>query len=150
MAEIIRTDSSNTGFLALVKLLDDELLGEYGEQQTFYDQFNQVIAINQVIVALVDDQPAACGAIKKFDENTAEVKRMFVKPEHRGKQIAKTILLQLELWASELGYTYCILETGTKQERAIALYQKNGYEVIANYGQYLGIETSICFKKRIK
>jgi len=56
----------------------------------------------------------------------------------------------LERWAAELSYEKCILETGKKQPEAIALYKKNGYKLIPNYGQYAEIENSLCFEKVIK
>ena len=79
-----------------------------------------------------------------------EVKRMFVSPEGRNKGIGTLILSELESWASELSYTKCILETGKKQPEAIRLYDKNGYTLIPNYGQYAGIANSVCFEKNIK
>ena len=78
-----------------------------------------------------------------------EVKRMFVPQEQRGKGIASRILKELESWAAELGYKKCILETGEKQPEAIALYKKNNYVVIKNYGQYVDVESSVCFEKMI-
>jgi len=78
-----------------------------------------------------------------------EVKRMFVLPEFRGKGIATKILVELENWAKELLYNKCVLETGKRQPDAIALYEKNGYLKIPNYGQYANMENSVCFEKVI-
>ena len=72
---------------------------------------------------------------------------MFVLPDSRGKGIAGKILKELENWAIELNYTACILETGRKQNDAIALYKKAGYNIIPNYGQYENIDNSVCLKK---
>jgi GNAT superfamily N-acetyltransferase len=74
---------------------------------------------------------------------------MYVLPEQRGKGIAHQILNELEKWAKELGYADCILETGKKQIEAIGLYQKAGYLIIRNYGQYQGVEYSVCMQKSI-
>lgn len=74
---------------------------------------------------------------------------MFVREERRGKGIAKSILSDLERWASELNFSGCVLETGLKQPEAIALYQKSGYETIPNYGQYVSVTNSVCMKKLI-
>jgi GNAT superfamily N-acetyltransferase len=90
-----------------------------------------------------------CGAIKEFDPVTMEVKRMYVKNEDRGRGIASTILKALEQWASDLGYQRCILETGIRQLSAIALYKKNNYKVMNNYGQYTGVPESVCFEKQL-
>jgi GNAT superfamily N-acetyltransferase len=90
-----------------------------------------------------------CGAIKKYDSQTAEIKRMFVHPDHRNKGVANSVLEELEAWARELGFTSCVLETSFKLENAIALYKKFGYQIIPNYGQYIGVESSVCMRKNI-
>ena len=144
-----RTDSKNEVFIKLVAALDAGLEEIDGEDHSFYDQFNKLHNINHAIVAYANEIPVGCGAIKSFDEQTMEVKRMFVYPEARGKGIATKILEALENWASELGYSTCVLETGIRQEEAMALYQKNGYDIIPNYGQYVGVKNSICFLKQI-
>jgi putative acetyltransferase len=147
--ELKRITSQNADFQSLVSLLDKDLSVRDGDDHSFYAQFNKIDKINEVIVAYENTLPIGCGAIKKYDEETAEVKRMFVMPEHRGKGIAAKILSALEEWASELGYQYCILETGQKQPEAIALYKKSGYQLIPNYGQYAGVENSICMMKKL-
>jgi len=78
-----------------------------------------------------------------------EVKRMFTSETSRGKGIASKILQELELWTAELNYKKCILETGLRQTDAVHFYKKNNYQQIDNYGQYIGIENSICFEKNI-
>ena len=72
---------------------------------------------------------------------------MFVLPERRGNGIAGSVLTELESWAGELDFSECILETGWKQPEAVRLYQKSGYEIIPNYGQYAGVENSVCMRK---
>ena len=74
---------------------------------------------------------------------------MFVLPGYRGHGIGLNILKELELWALELNYTECILETGKKQPEAISLYQKAGYMITNNYGQYKNVENSVCMAKVI-
>ena len=78
-----------------------------------------------------------------------EIKRMYTSPEFRGKGAATRILRELENWAAELSCKKCILETGKRQPEAIRLYQRNGYLPIPNYGQYAGIENSVCFEKQL-
>ena len=78
-----------------------------------------------------------------------EVKRMYVIPEARGRGTASKILIELEHWAAELQYKNCILETGKRQAEAINLYKKNNYVITPNYGQYLDVANSICFKKEV-
>ena len=75
---------------------------------------------------------------------------MYTLPQQRGKGYASIILNELEVWATELGFTSAVLETGVKQPEAIALYKKNGYNRIDNYGQYAGVENSLCFEKELR
>jgi len=103
-----------------------------------------------VVLAYYNDQPAACGAIKEFDQETMEVKRMFTLDQFRGKGMATTVLAELEKWAEELKYARCVLETGKRLPDAVKLYRKNGYTLIPNYGQYIEMENSICFEKKLK
>ena len=103
------------------------------------------------LVKLLDaDLAERNGAIKEYSPGIMEVKRMYCLPEKRGRGIATHVLSELEKWAKEISYSKCILETGKKQEEAIALYLKNGYQPISNYGQYEGKENSLCFEKILK
>jgi len=147
--KLVRTSSDNTDFIELVKALDADLAIRDGEEHAFYHQFNKIDSLKNVIVAYDDDLPVGCGAIKPFTPECMEVKRMFVPLLHRGKGIASAVLQELEQWAKESGYSSCILETGKKQPEAIALYSKNGYQVIPNYGQYKGVDNSVCFEKKL-
>ncbi len=149
MIRLVRTDSANSGFRELVKLLDEELSIRDGADHSFYDQFNKITAIKHAVVALKDEIPVACGAIKEFSPDTMEVKRMFVPVPERARGHASLVLAELENWAKELGYKRCILETGLKQPEAISLYKKNHYFVIPNYGQYENVVNSVCFEKRL-
>lgn len=147
--KLVRTDSENPDFIKLVKLLDDDLRIRDGDEHSFYAQFNKIDSLKNVVVAYSEDTAVSCGALKKYDDDTAEVKRMFTLPEHRGKGIAAQVLNELESWAGEEGFNSCVLETGKKQPEAIRLYEKSGYMLIPNYGQYAGIENSVCMKKII-
>ncbi|TDE17216.1 GNAT family N-acetyltransferase [Dyadobacter psychrotolerans] len=150
MIELIRTDSQNRDFKNLVKCLDEYLSVTDGSDHSFYSQYNKIDKIKYVIVAVEDSQAVGCGAIKEFDTDTMEVKRMFTNSESRGKGLATTVLTELEKWAAELSYKKCVLETGIRQLQAIALYKKNGYRIIPNYGQYIGVADSVCFEKVLK
>ncbi|MDQ0636671.1 putative acetyltransferase [Pedobacter sp. W3I1] len=144
---LIRTDSDNADFRQLVALLDKDLAVRDGEDHAFYAQFNKVDAIKEVIVVYQDGNPVGCGAIKPFSTTQAEVKRMFVHPDYRKQGIAAKVLNALESWTAELGFAACVLETGKKQPEAIALYQKVGYHITPNYGQYIGVDNSVCMTK---
>jgi GNAT superfamily N-acetyltransferase len=149
MLSVIRTNSNNGDFISLVELLDADLARRDGEDHPFYAQFNRIDSIQHVVVAYDDGQPIACGAIKHLAPAAAEVKRMYVSPSARKKGIATIVLSELEKWAREMGYSQCVLETGKKQPEAICLYEKNGYIVIPNYGQYAGVTNSVCFQKNL-
>ncbi|QPH37989.1 GNAT family N-acetyltransferase [Pedobacter endophyticus] len=146
---LIKTNSDNTDFRQLVILLDKYLAVTDGDEHAFYDQFNKVDAIKEVIVAYKNETPVGCGAIKPFSDTTAEVKRMFVHPDFRKQGIAAKLLTELEQWAAALGFSECILETGKRQTEAIAFYRKMSYKVIPNYGQYIGIDNSVCMAKSL-
>jgi putative acetyltransferase len=145
--QFTRTNSDNNDFQKLVEALDADLKIRDGEDNVFYAQFNKITAIKHAIVAYEGASPVGCGAIKQYADDTMEVKRMYVLPDKRGYGIASSILGELEVWAKELNYARCILETGQKQPEAIALYKREGYQVIPNYGQYEGIDNSVCFEK---
>ena len=147
MTNLIRTDSNNNDFRELVTLLDADLQIRDGAEHSFYAQFNKIDEIREVVIAYEDEKAVGCGAFKYYEKETAEIKRMFVREDVRGRGIASEILAELEVWAKELNYTECILETGVKQPEAIALYRKSGYEIIQSYGQYLNVENSVCMKK---
>ncbi|NNK74808.1 MAG: GNAT family N-acetyltransferase [Maribacter sp.] len=147
MIKIIRTSSLNKDFIDLVRLLDADLAERDGDDHAFYHQFNQIDVIKHAVVLYENKKPMGCGAIKEFNSNAMEVKRMYTRPEARGKGFATKILFELEKWTEELSYIKCVLETGKRQPEAIQLYTKSGYKVIPNYGQYKDIENSICFEK---
>jgi GNAT superfamily N-acetyltransferase len=146
---IVRTNSENEDFIKLVKQLDAYLKITDGAEHDFYNQFNNIDVLKNVVVIYVDDLAVGCGAIKKFDETAVEVKRMFVSLDKRGLGIAQKILTELEVWAKELGFKSCVLETGKRQVEAVKFYNKCNYKVIPNYGQYKEMENSICFKKNL-
>jgi len=149
MNTVIRTTSENTDFKNLVVVLDAFLKITDGDEHSFYDQFNKIDTIKNVVVFYIDNIAVGCGAFKEYDSKSVEIKRMFVHSDFRGKGIAGKILSELELWAKELNYHESILETGNKQTAAVALYLKCGYEITPNYGQYATVENSICMKKKL-
>jgi GNAT superfamily N-acetyltransferase len=134
-------------FKNLVIDLDKELAIRDGDEHSFYDQFNKIVDIKYVVLIYENDVVIGCGAIKDYNLTTMELKRMYVVENKRGKGVASIILKELEGWIKELGFTHCILETGVNQPEAIALYMKNNYTLITNYGQYTNAANSVCFEK---
>lgn len=150
MIQLIRTDSSHPDFQALVRLLDQDLGERDGDEHAYYAQFNKIDQLQHVVVAYLNDEAVGCGAFKPYADSAVEIKRMYVRPALRGQRIAQQVLTNLETWAGELNTTTCVLETGKRQPEAIRLYQRCGYEVIPNYGQYAGVENSVCMQKLIR
>lgn len=149
MTTLKRTNSEDADFQALVTELDKELAVRDGDEHSFYSQFNKLDAIKCVVVAYHENGPVGCGAIKEYSAGVMEIKRMYVPLNKRGEGIASAVLTELENWAKELNVERCILETGLKQPEAIRLYEKNGYRPIPNYGQYAGVENSVCYEKTL-
>ena len=146
---IVKTTSENPDFVNLISALDKSLWERYPELKSDY-WGNNILEINpNVVIVYLEENAVGCGCFKKYDKNTIEIKRMFVSPEVRGMGLAQTILLELEAWARDLGYSFSVLETLYKQKEAIALYQKTGYAIVENYEPYVGLENSICMRKPI-
>lgn len=151
LLEFRDTNGEDPDFAMLCGKLDralDEIVGiQY--QRSKYDKFNQRDSIHDVVVAYHEGEPVACGAFKLFDDNHAEIKRVFVDPAHRHMGLGAELIRRLEAKAKMSGYRWCILETGRMLEAANALYKKAGYQMIPNYGQYEGMEDSVCMEHKI-
>ena len=150
MITIKRITSNNEDFGNLVTQLDAYLRILDGDDHAFYAQFNKTNSLKNAVICYENNIAVGIGAYKEFEPNVVEIKRMYTLPEYRGKGIAKAILSELEAWAREENYTTSILETGFLQLDAIGLYQKLGYEITENFGQYIGVANSVCMKKMIK
>jgi GNAT superfamily N-acetyltransferase len=142
-----RTDNYDPDFKQLIALLDEYLAMRNGEEHSFYAPNNKLDRLDTAIIAYQNSLAVGCGCFKKIDSDTIEIKRMYVKTEIRGKGIASKILGALEAWAKELNYKYSILETGVDFDDAVNLYKKAGYDVIDNYGPYVGKTKSLCLQK---
>ncbi|MFV0342108.1 MAG: GNAT family N-acetyltransferase [Anaerocolumna sp.] len=145
------TDGEDPDFVTLCNRLDctlDELVGEQ-YQRTQYDTFNTREHIKDVIVVYQDGCPIACGAFKMFDEDHAELKRIYIEPSIRKMGLGTELVRRLEAKAKIKGFKWCILETGKPLEVAQRLYKKAGYKIIPNYGQYFDMPNSICMERKI-
>ena len=149
MTKIIRTDSKNNDFIELVKLLDRDIAERDETAHARFGEFNAIEKLNYVVVIYDNNLPVGCGAIKKFNDNSTEIKRMFLKTEYRGKNFATKILQELEEWSKEMQFERCVLQTSHQHPEAIRFYEKSGYVPIDNYGAYTSISDSLCFEKYI-
>jgi GNAT superfamily N-acetyltransferase len=147
---VTRTTSESAGFTNLVEELTKFLAVLNGEQDSFYAKHNKSDGISTVVVAYIDNQAVGCGAFRWVEEGTVEIKRMYVDPAYRGKGVGGYVLRELEVWAKEHGAKRSILETSKRLGAAVHLYQKSGYQVIANYDPYVGVEDSVCFSKNLQ
>jgi len=149
MLKLERTTHENGAFRRLIAELDEDLNSRYGELQKQYNGFNRVEKIDTVVIVQTENEAVGCGCFKPFDNETVEIKRVFVQKSFRGNGIADAILKELETWAAELEFTAAVLETGKGQPEAIRFYTKQGYTVIPNFGQYIGNGNSVCMKKEL-
>jgi len=147
--EIVYTDGKNKDFIELCRLLDenlDEIAGGR-KQREQYVQYNTLEDINDVVLIYEDGIAVGCASFKYYDEGTAEVKRVFVRKEYRGRGISKQLMNFIEERAKGKGFSKLILETGALLVEAMGLYNKMGYKVIENYGPYKCMKDSICMEK---
>lgn len=147
--KFIRTNQNNSDFQNLVDLLNKELSICNGDDHAFYNHFNGIENLNNVIVIYQANKPIACGAIKHFDKGIVEIKRMYTLSNERRKGIAGIVLNELEVWAKELGNHQCVLETGKNLVGAVAMYKNKGYVLMPKYKPYENIDNSLCFSKNL-
>jgi putative acetyltransferase len=136
----------------LIEALDAHLSSRYSPDQRFGPNLKPAHlapGLGTFLVARADGIAVGCGAVRRLDEETFEVKRMYVEPAVRGQGVAKEILSRLEADALALGARRLVLETGTLQTEAIGLYRRAGYRPIDCWGEYAASATSFCFEKRI-
>jgi GNAT superfamily N-acetyltransferase len=99
------------------------------------------------LVARDGDRAVGCGAIRLLDPRTAEVKRMYVEPDERGKGIGRAVLASLDAAARQMGAQRLVLETGIHQKEALSLYRGAGFTQIDCWGEYATSPTSICMER---
>lgn len=151
MLNLRRLDSNHADFCWLVPQLDADLRQRYGDMQDDYAPYNLMPQPISVVVGYLDGQPVACGAFKPFAlDGTVEIKRMFVRPEVRGRGYSRQVLQELEGWAAEAGYHSAVLETAIRQPEAIGLYRSMGYSDMEKYGPYRDLPESICLRKSLR
>lgn len=149
--QFTKTTGTNKDFVELCMLLDEYLNEAVGgeKQREQYEQYNTLDSIHDVIVIYKNGTPVGAGSYKFYDEDTVEMKRIYIKDEYRGIGLGRELLLRLEADARIKGFRYGILETGAVLTKATAMYKKNGYKVIPNYGQYVDMPESICMQKKL-
>ena len=147
--ELRLTGGDDPKFRALVRKLDQEYVDRFGETALQYRPYNTLEKIEAACLLIVDGTPAACGAIQPLDEDTAELKRVYVLPEFRRRGLARQVVEQLELQALFHGYQFMALETGRAMPEAVALYTKLGYRETEPWGPFARDELCLSMKKEL-
>lgn len=147
--EFVRTDGKNEDFIENCRLLDEDLDRRVGKQikRDKYQKYNQLDEIQEAIVVYEGNKAVGGGAIRRYDAETIELKRVFVHNEYQGQGIGSRLVQILIDWAIELGYQRMILETGELLAESCAVYQKLGFQVIPNYGPYANMPESLCMAR---
>ncbi|GAA3450456.1 hypothetical protein GCM10018962_22890 [Dactylosporangium matsuzakiense] len=143
---VVRRAAPDTAVAELVSLSADEAAYRYGdaEARTFPLDPNA-----KFVLATVDGVGAGCAAIQPLDDQTVEVKRMYVRPAYRGNGLARRMLAALEDLAAGSHYLFIRLETGARQPESIRLYESAGYRPIPPYGPYVHSPLSLCYEKLV-
>jgi GNAT superfamily N-acetyltransferase len=136
----------------LIAALDEHLASRYSADQRFGPNLRPeqvATGLGTFVIARDGGRAVGCGALRRLDETTAELKRMYVEPDLRGRGIAREILDHLEAAARAMGIRRLVLETGIYQAEAIGLYRRAGFNPVRCWGEYEGVLTSVCFEKNL-
>ncbi len=149
-AVIERADILSGEVLRLIAALDAELSSRYPEDGATHFRLdpNEVApGHGAFLVARRAGTPIGCGAVRRLDAGTGEIKRMYVSPEARSGGVGGAVLAALENEARALGLARLVLETGVRQPEAIALYERFGFVRIPAFGEYVDSPLSVCMAK---
>lgn len=136
----------------VVRALEAELQQEYverygGEDEAPVDPAEFAPPEGVFLVGFTGAEPVASGGFRRHDDDSAEIKRMYVVEDRRGVGYARRLLADLESRAAAAGYHRIVLETGLRQPEAISLYESSGYVSIPDFGFYAGRELARSFAK---
>lgn len=134
----------------LIEQLNEELRTRYPEEGATHfrlDPAEVAPGVGGVVIARAGEVPVGCGAVRLLDRETAEIKRMYTAPAARRTGVASLILTELESIARSLGARRLVLETGTRQTAAIALYRRLGFADIERFGEYADSPLSLCMSR---
>jgi GNAT superfamily N-acetyltransferase len=150
--EIGRADILSPVVQRLIGALNAELDARYPEEGANHFRLDPDEVANgrgAFLVAYIGGKPVGCGAVRRIEPTVAEIKRMYVAPEARGRGVGRQVLMELETEARRLGATRLVLETGPRQPEALALYSRAGFVEVPNFGEYVGCEFSVCMAKEL-
>lgn len=152
LIEFKRTDGKNKDFVENCRLLDMDLDRRVGKKikREKYEKYNQLDEIQEAIVVYNDNKAVGGGAIRRYNNEDIELKRVFVHTKYQGQGIGTKLVSLLIEWDAELGYKRIILETGELLEESCYVYKKLGFKVIPNYGPYVDMPESLCMARDLK
>lgn len=145
--KMVLTDEKDVRFLNLVEELDYGYYLRIGDELEKYNQYNEFKDPHIVMLMMDGDEAIACASYRKFDYQSVEFKRVFVKKEYRKRGIAYKLIKELEKDVIENGYKYSYIVTGINNHAAIGLYEKLDYFKTDKFGQFKEDETVLCMKK---
>ena len=147
---IQRGDILSSAARALIEALNAELSSRYPEPGATHFRLDPgEVADGQgaFLIASSSGKPVGCGAVRRIEARTGEIKRMYVSPDARGRGIGRAVLAALEAEARALGIMRLVLETGLRQGEALALYEGAGFSRIPPFGEYVASPLSVCMAK---
>jgi len=149
-ALVQRGDLLSSAARALIEALNAELSSRYPEPGANHFRLDpDEVADGQgvFLIASSSGKPVGCGAVRRIEGRTGEIKRMYVSPGARGRGIGRAVLAALEAEARTLGIARLVLETGLRQGEALALYEGAGFSRIPAFGEYVNSPLSVCMAK---
>lgn len=151
MEDFVKTSGDASDFIMLSKELD-QLFAELAHDKdklARVGEYNDPTDVETAFIAYVGGEPVGCIGLKKYDGEHAELKRLFLKEEYRGRGLSQKLVAAVEEEARSRGFRYMLLQTARALASAVALYEKSGYEVIENYGPYVGMAGALCMEKKL-
>ena len=145
--ETVLTNEKDERFLELVRELDRGYYERIGDELSKYDQYNEFTKPHVVLLALDSGQPIACASYRVLDEDSVEFKRVYVKQAFRKRGIAYCLITELEKLVMKDEFSFSIIVTGAHNVPAIRLYEKLGYHMTDDFGQFIGDDSVICMRK---
>ncbi|WP_019587412.1 GNAT family N-acetyltransferase [Deinococcus apachensis] len=149
MPTLLNLSPTDRRVIDLMNAQQRELRALYQDTDERTEPFDPAILSGEgsALLAVEEDgRLLACGALKRIEPDTAEVKRMYTIPEARGRGLGRQILNGLIERGQFMGFRRLVLETGDLQAEAVHLYESAGFRRIPNYGYYVGIENSLCYE----
>ena len=147
---IDRRDILSSEAQALIAALNRELASVYPEEGATHfrlDPSEVADGKGAFLIAFRGGVALGCGAVRRIDAVTGELKRMYVTPEARRWGVGQALLDALQAEARRLGLARLVLETGVRQARALSLYERNGFTRFVPFGDYVGSPLSVCMAK---